>query len=103
MFANVSIINVPISLILEYHVPEKLIQEIMPGMVVVVPLANRKALGVILQLSNTRLTTLKLEEIETSLDPKISISSEWLAIATQLAEDLIQPVGKFLEKYIGAS
>jgi|GEM_PF-6547064 len=103
MFANVSIINVPISLILEYHVPEKLIQEIMPGMVVVVPLANRKALGVILQLSNTRLTTLKLEEIETSLDPKISISSEWLAIATQLAEDLIQPVGKFLEKMLPRS
>lgn len=100
MFANVSIINVPISLILEYKVPEKYIQEIAPGMVVVVPLANRKAFGVILQISKTRNSTIELEELCALLDSRISISPMWLEIAGQLAEDLIQPVGRFLEKML---
>jgi len=100
MFANVSIINVPISLILEYQVPDKYIHEITPGMIVVVPLANRKAFGVILQLSRTRNSNLKLEELYALLDSKISISPKWLDIAAQLAEDLFQPVGRFLEKML---
>lgn len=100
MFAFVSIINVPISLELEYEIPETLIGEIGSGMVVVVPLSNRKAFGVVLELNDKKETDLKLEMVEKILHAGLSLAPEWLKIASELSDDLVQPVGRFLEKML---
>lgn len=100
MYANVSIINVPIALELEYSIPISLEDTISIGHLVVVPLGPRKEFGIITEIYNIR----RMDAIVLDIDSLVliipPIDKNRILLSREIAKVTGQPTGVFLQKML---
>lgn len=100
MFANVTIINVPITLELEYTIPVSIESSIAVGSLVVAPLGVRKAFGVVVDIYERKRANAEALEIDEIVETVPAISGKRISFARDYSTAAAQPLGQILRKML---
>ena len=95
-------INVPgLNGVFDYHAPAHLAGNLRAGMLVVVPLGNRRVQGVVIRPVESP-SVPETRAIEALVDPLPVLTPAQIALAQKLAEDTLSPLGACLELMLPA-
>ena len=94
---------VPLFHTFTYEVPPELADRARPGMRVVVPFRNRRAMGLIVDTNDTQTTATATKRVESLPDADPVMSAEMLALCTWISDYYIAPLGVVIRSALPAA